>query len=513
VTKALETSLKKVAKGTALVLVGSLLSAFFSFVIRIILTRYITPDNYGILSFVIGVQAFLAAISCVGFQSGVPRYISFFKARKDKRLNQLIFSAFQVSLPVSTFFAILLYFLSPNIATFFHNSSLISPLKIIAFSIPFSTVSYILIAIFRGFDDVRVKVYFENTIPYILRIFLLVWIVWMGLSFGAILYAYLFSFIVVGIWIFIYSWRRLKIPFKDFKFGPLTIELLLFSIPLLASEVLRQIGTWLDTWMLGYFKTMDIVGYYNVAIPMVKFISLPAAAMGFIYLPLASANFATQKFSDLKKLYLTATKWVFSLSFPLFIVLFLFPGPIIELIFGKDYLPATIALQLLALAIILDVSFGPNKITLNAIGKTRLIFFNTAFCVFTNAFLNFLLIPPLGLKGAALALITSYIVLNVFSSFEIYFYNRIHFFSKSYLKVCLISGVVFLIIWFFGVRLMLFSNWFIFILILLSYFLFFLFMLFFHAFTEEDVMILKAIDQKIGIKTGPLKKVIVKFLK
>ena len=60
---------------------------------------------------------------------------------------------------------------------------------------------------------------------------------------------------------------------------PITKELVFFSLPLLGSAIMITIVMYVDTLMLGYFKTTEIVGLYNAAHPLARFISEPLAAL------------------------------------------------------------------------------------------------------------------------------------------------------------------------------------------------------------------------------------------
>jgi len=50
--------------------------------------------------------------------------------------------------------------------------------------------------------------------------------------------------------------------------NPMTKKLLSFSVPLLAVSMLMMVMSWTDTLMLGYFKSPDVVGLYNAALPL-----------------------------------------------------------------------------------------------------------------------------------------------------------------------------------------------------------------------------------------------------
>ena len=59
--------------------------------------------------------------------------------------------------------------------------------------------------------------------------------------------------------------------------------------------------SWIDTIMLGYFKSAEVVGVYNAVYPLVGFLSLVIASMGFVYVPVTSKLWGQNN---------TATTWL-----------------------------------------------------------------------------------------------------------------------------------------------------------------------------------------------------------
>ena len=77
------TYLKAIAKGTGLVFIGTVLGTLLGLILRVIVVRYITPSEFGLLSLGLVIVNILITISCLGFRNGVPRYISYALGQKD----------------------------------------------------------------------------------------------------------------------------------------------------------------------------------------------------------------------------------------------------------------------------------------------------------------------------------------------------------------------------------------------------------------------------------------------
>jgi len=232
-------------------------------------------------------------------------------------------------------------------------------------------------------------------------------------------------------------WQLVKIRLLfDSKLGK---ELLLFSIPLLLSSILGFVMTWIDTLMIGYYLSATSVGVYNAAAPIAKLLPVILNSVAFLYVPVASKLYAQNRVNDLAELYQSLTRLVFFFTFPMFVIIILYPETILGYLFGSKYITATPALRILAVGFIVHVFFGLNGMSLVIIGKTTLNLVGELIAVFVNVILNILLIPKYHLIGAAIATTFSYILANLVRSFWLYRLMKLHPFTREYIIQITIS--------------------------------------------------------------------------
>jgi O-antigen/teichoic acid export membrane protein len=321
------------------------------------------------------------------------------------------------------------------------------------------------------------------------------------------IYAYLLSIVIAAIAFIIYSIR--KLPIEIAKTGtcansdadPVTKRLLLFSLPLLVTFILSIIILHMDTLMLGYFKTTTIVGLYNAAHPISQLIPVFLMSLVFIYLPIASQLYSKNLMEEMRRNYMILTKWVFSATFPLFLILFLFPETVLNAFFGPSYVEASLALQILALGLFLPVFLGPNAATLVAIGKTKLNMIDDLIGAITNVSLNIFLIPMMGIVGAAIASAISLAVINTLKSMQIYQMHKIHPFTKNYLKPVITSTTLIFVIYLlirhlFSASI---SIWMLILLLFLFLVTYSVCLVITRSFDREDIMMIQEIEKILGI--------------
>jgi len=494
-TTELDASLKKIAKGTGIVLTGTIIGMFLGLASRIIITRYITPYEYGLLSLALTITGIATTIACLGLPTATPRYIAFYEAKKDKaKVWQTIKMSFSFSFIFSMALFFLAFLFADKLAILFNEPEVAPVIKILSFIIPVRAIIGIIVPIFRGLGDVKPKVYFQDIFPYITKIPLVLVVILFRWAFKGIIYATLFSFVALGVISLFYYLKKIPhfIPSQEkmqpLSSKPLAKELILFSLPLFTAIILSIVISSTDTLMLGYFKTAKDVGLYRVAYPLARYISLILSAAGFIYFPIATGLYSGNLTSELKKMYSVTTKWVFSVTLPLFFLVFFAPKPTLYFLFGPNYIQAAPAL------------------------KAKFIMLKNFVIAILNVLLNLQLIPRFGLEGAAFASFVSLSAGNILASCELYKISGIHPFSKNYLKPVIFS--CFLAIAYFFVMQRLTINIYLQVIFFGTGFtiISILSIILTKSLDREDLMILRATQQKLDINLPWVEKLLRKFI-
>jgi len=267
--------------------------------------------------------------------------------------------------------------------------------------------------------------------------------------------------------------------------------------------------------MLGYFKTLDMVGLYNAAYPLAAFISMPLSALLLIYTPVATGLYSLKKMTELRRNYIVITKWLVSISLPIFLVIALFPEAVLHLTFGQDYITADtiLALRILSIGFIINNLLGPNGATLIAMGHPRFILWVTLATAITNFILNIVLIPPMGIAGAAIASMVAVTGINSFRLMWLYSLAKAQPFSKNLFKPIAISAALALPIQIIAGNFITVNIWMLPIVFILYCVIYGLAMLFTRSFDKEDIALLLAIEKRSGINAAPIKKLLSRFVR
>ncbi|HLC55798.1 MAG TPA: flippase [Candidatus Nanoarchaeia archaeon] len=507
-----EESLKKIAKGAGIIIIGIFLSKILTFFYRIILARMGASD-YGLFSLGLAILGMISTIALLGFNTGIVRYVSYYKGKRDmERVKGTIYFILKImTITILLSMIILLIFPETISVNFFHNKDLAPILRIMAFAIPPAVLSAIFLSLLRAHHNTKDWVYskliFENLSKIIITIILLL----LGFKIFGVVIAYILS--VFGTLLFSFYFVKKKI-FSELKnvtsVSPPARELLNYSIPLLFNEIMVLILLWTDTFMIAYFLDVKLTGIYNVVIPIASLMHLFPYALMYLFLPVLTEVHSQDKRSIFKTLYRTITKWIFTVNLIIFSLFILISREFINIFFGSEYtadifiifnkeIPiSVIALIILSTGFLVNYTTACSKNILIIYKKTKWIAFNMIATAIINILLNFYLIPILGIIGAAIATSVSFMIRSIINTIQAFIITKIQIFRFNFVKV-FFSAILSLIIIFVLknffkspeiISLILFS--FAFVALYIS----FLFIL--RTFEEEDIYILRALRKKLS---------------
>jgi O-antigen/teichoic acid export membrane protein len=516
-SQTLSDSLAKITKGTGIVFVGYLVSMLLGFVGRPLIARCGTEADYGVYSLALVVLNICAVIAALGLTTGTPRSIAYARGKKDsEKVQKLIPASVQLTVIAGISLGIVVFFTSNIIAVkIFHDATLGFPLKIFALGIPISALINILVSVFQGFDDVKPTTYFQYILRSLLLPLLLLPVIFLKLPFTGVYYAFLASLLISCVFLIVYTVRRLPFPIESrvqITTNPVARELLLFSLPLFGAAMLALVIGSADTLMLGGLKSSVEVGLYNAARPLVDVISAPFPALGLIYVPVASGLYAQGSIPALRRNFSLLTKWLVSATLPLFLILFLFPGTVLGFLFGASYTSAATALRILSLGLIISNFFGPIGPTLIVMGQVRFLMWAYLATALLNIGLNFALIPPLGIAGAAITYVVAINFLNLTYGGRLYSLAKVQPLSKNLLKPVLASLALVFIFQFIFRNFVTVSWWMLPLLLILYYAIYGLAILLTKSFDQEDIAMLLAIEKRAGMNLSFVKRILRRFL-
>ncbi|NJE54450.1 flippase [Thermococcus sp. 21S9] len=435
--------LGRAARGGAIALIGLIASAIFGFLTRAIVGRVYGPEQYGVYNLAFTVFTITLIVVMMGFPMGMQRQVSYFLSKKPEKVKELIGTALTLILITSTLGMVVLEVLRGALPKYIGGDGLLKELlEILAISLPISATLSVLISISQGFKRVReYTIYGKIIAPLLYTLLIALTGVILNMPIHYIVGAYVIS---QGITLTLVI-RDLKVagilPGKPYFSGRMARAIVLFSIPLMMSGIINLVMTWTDTLMLGHYLSSDIVGIYNAAAPLARFIPVFLSAMTVIYNPIVTRFYTEGRVQEISEFYSAITKWILLLTFPLFLLLFTYPKAVITALFGVKYVEAWKPLMVLSAGFLVHSIVGPNGLTLISIGKPSKEMTGNLLGAIINVVLNTTLIPLYGMMGASIATASAYVVANVYKLSVLRRYG-ISPFSASYTKTLILGTVI-----------------------------------------------------------------------
>jgi O-antigen/teichoic acid export membrane protein len=382
---------------------GQIFNLAISFFVGAWLVRYLGPEKFGVLSYALAFAGLFAFISDLGINSILNRELIKFPEKRDELLGTAL------GLKIT---GGLIAFLVTICAIFLLDISPLSRSLIALYSLTFifqaaDVISTFFQAKVEAKKNVRSQI-ISSSISSILKVVVMLaglgvtWLmiiyvldfVWLGI---ALLTAYYYSDLKIWKWIF--SWSIAKKILSD-------------SWLLMLTSAFGIIYMRIDQVMIGNFLGEKEVGLYASATKILEvwyFIPM-------IICPSLSPAIINAKKND-QNLYLNRLKKLFFLMFFLAVavcfVVTLLAKPIIYFLFGNAYLEVASVLRIYIWSLLgtfLGVTMGQYLIAEN---YTKIYFLITIFGAIANVTLNMILIPRIGILGAAIATVFSYIFVVV----------------------------------------------------------------------------------------------------
>lgn len=436
-----KSSLSTILKGGSVLFLGVVFELGISFFGKLAIARFLGPFDYGSVVLGLTIMSFVTSFVLLGINTGVGRFLPRYDNVADRR--GVLVSGLSVGLGVGVAVGIALFVAAPWLArAVFDQPNLTTVFRIFAVVVPLSNLMRISIGAVQGMQHSLPRVYIENVTQPLTRVLGFAVVVFFGLGASGAAWAYLASYAVAGLLGTVYLIGRTPLFNRGSGVNLKTRELFAFSLPLVFSGIISSVYQDIDTLLIGYFAISTDVGVYDVVYSLSKLLLVGLQAVGFIFMPVLSELHSEGDETGMRRLYQIVTKWLFSGTLPLFLVVALFPTMTIKVTFGPEYLQAANVLSILAVAFFTHAVLGPNNHVLTSIGKTRTILYDSIAAAILNLALNLILIPRYGLIGAAVATAGSYVLLNTLYSYQLYQATGIHPFSTAMVLPGVVGGVL-----------------------------------------------------------------------
>lgn len=368
-------------------------------IVGVLLARYLGPEGFGVLNYSAAIAGLAAAFATLGLDEIIVRTLVKEPTRRGVLMGSALFGRVVAGSAMLAVVQIVTWISRPGE----------SQVHVVVALTSVATIMRLIDVMKPWFDaQVRSKVVVlsENaafTVATLLRIILL----WTKAPLWAFAAAILIEVIIGRVVLWMVFWAEERINVKiELSFGEI-IRLLKVSWPLILSSVAFMFSMRTDQVMLSYLLGDKEVGLYAAAARIAEiWYFVPLAIITSLFPNIIQAHERSrsvffQRFQAISDL-------LVSLAVAIGFLTTFVAGFLISSIYGEDYLLASSSLRILIWSGIF-VFFGTAWSKWMLIeGRTKIILSFQIVGAVANIFLNLLLIPRMGIAGAALATLVSY---------------------------------------------------------------------------------------------------------
>jgi O-antigen/teichoic acid export membrane protein len=447
----LKDDITKVVKGTGVSLIGSATGRGLLFVTQIAIVRLFGSEVFGLYVLGLALVKMVETVSRFGLDAGSMKFVSVYHRTDPGSAKGTLLSALSISFLSGVAASALLYLSADSIAdAMFHQAELRSVIRTFAFSIPFVSSSQVAANATLGFHTTKYAVAIREIFQPAANLLLVFLFSSTRFELVGVVYAfalsYLFTFLL-SLYLLgrIYRRRAATSAPAVFHVG----RLVRYSVPLIFVSLLYYLLSWTDILMLGHFVDAPDVSIYRAASLVPFVLSLVLTASNSIYAPIVADLHHRGERERMGRILKTTTRWVFSITLPLLIIILFSSRAILNAFFGSEFAQkGGLILIILAGAHFINCATGGVALTLQMTGRQKVALFNSAMLVASNIVLNYLLIPRYGGIGAALATASSISMINAVAVLEVYFLYRIHPYDRGYSTGLVSAGMaVAILLW------------------------------------------------------------------
>jgi len=431
--------------GAATVFILALIAAFLSYIVRLVLARNLAIEDFGLFYAVFSFLAFIGVFKTLGFDKAIIRFIPELLAKKKESLaKSAIHYAFFIAIATNAIIIALVFFASSFLSTYFFHTDKARTI-LLMLSLAFFAESLYVIAknTFQGLKRMFLFSSIDIARFFFILIFLAFGFYWSDsiiIPCLAYLSATLLSFFLYFMWLktkIFPRWSKYSFSFDKKLFK----RMLKYGIIVISTGTSVSFLGYTDSMLLTYFSGLKAVALYNVALPLAKLFLFIGSAISSILLPLVAELYASKKIQLMKDGLSSIYKYVAIAVLPGMAVLLLYADLVITLFFGKEFIPASIALQILSIGMLFGILQLIQAHFFMGINKPKIY----AKIFFIGCLVNFgigiILVPLFNILGAAITISISYFIMAYFGMHSIRNYCRVSFPWNTWLRTVLATAI------------------------------------------------------------------------
>jgi O-antigen/teichoic acid export membrane protein len=391
--------LRRLATTGAAYTAASIVSKLIAVALLPLYTRYLTPTDYGAAEVL-----FVAVVSAsIVIRLGLIEALLRFYYKEDENPSHVVSASFAALFWFATVAALLALPFAGPISEALLDRPAPDLARIAIGGLWVATLHEYLLTIFRL--EERARAFFVTTMLNVFAAIGLTVVLIVGADEGArglLLGSYLSGGAVVLALVFVHR-RRLSLWIDR----ALLRRLMRFGLPTMPAELSLYGLNFVDRIIIVRTVGLAEAGLYSLAVKFAQAVNVLARGFQLAWPPLA---YSIRDDDVARRAYAAVVTWFVAACAFVVVGIWLLARWIVRALAAPKFFESYEAVGLISAAVTLYALYMVLVVILGRTGRTEFNFPATAAALVVNLVLNLLLVPPLGIVGAGLALVASYLV-------------------------------------------------------------------------------------------------------
>jgi O-antigen/teichoic acid export membrane protein len=437
--------LKMVARGGSLNFIGAVANGLFQFALVVVVTRSLTRSASGAFFEAIALFLILSNTAECGADTGLTRMIPSYRVSgRVADVRRSLSVGLVPSFAAGVLLAAISFALAAPLASIFTNhrhadaDAVATYIRVLAVFLPLSSAYTVAVAATRGFGTMVPNALVDRIGKSAAQTLAVAVAVLAGGGSFAVAVSWslpiAIAFAVTLVWLgrLVQRVERKEPATKPATaMGRLYREFWVFTAPRGLTGVFQVTTLWVGTLLVGSLMDTASASIYTASTRYLVAGSVVNMAIIQAIGPKLSELLTAGARERAKDVYQVATAWLITMAWPMYIGLAVF-APLLLKVFKPQYVSGTSSLEILAVTMLVATGIGPVDMVLLMGGRSFWNLFNVIVALSVNLALSFLLIPQIGIAGAAIAWAGSILVNNVFPLAEVRAFLKVHPFGRGF---------------------------------------------------------------------------------
>lgn len=402
-------NIERLARGAVVNLLGKFFGRALHFISQIVIARTLGPSAFGLFALGWNIFRVVGNISALGLDNGVIHYGMKVRHKNTGEFMGIVFGSIGLATSFGVFVGCMFFLFSNPLAEAFRKPELGQIIRLFSIGFPFLAGVRVAASATRITKIMKYANLIEEFIQpitnlsFVLIVFIRGWEI-VGVVIAAVISFAISFFVAMRSVIAIFPFDgKLRLLSSTMR------QLLTYSFPTSLSTIFGVLLLMVDRIVVGYYLSKDQVGIFQtVSMISVLFVSF-LSAFKMIVSPMIAENFHLGNLRKLDSLYQTSTRWTLIIGMPALLLIFFAPGTVLTVLFGAAYEGGELALLILAGGHLINVATGAvdHMLIMSGFQKNWLWIMVGMFIY--NVIMNWILVPIMGINGAALASATTFL--------------------------------------------------------------------------------------------------------